>query len=103
MSGAETRTPKQWTEYLALESNPVTLDEYMAGCLSRILGAVSEGAQAAQHTEGMLGAIDQLAEQVAANSGIAYASSGDVRAALDARRNELRRLAGRPADEEGSP
>jgi len=91
----EKRTPQQWTEYLAMESNPVTLDEYVAGCLSRMLGATVAAAQAAEHTEGMLGAIDQLAEQLAANAGIAYASSGAVRAALDARRDELRRLGAR--------
>lgn len=89
----EKRTPAQWTEYLALESNPVTLDEYMAGCLSRILGAVTEGALAAQHTEGMVGAIDQLAAGLAERSGLPYASSGEVRAALDRTRDERRRLA----------
>jgi hypothetical protein len=51
----EKRTPKGWTEYLAQEENPVTLSEYMAACLSRILGCMVETAQATGHAEGMLG------------------------------------------------
>lgn len=89
----EKRTPKQWVEYLSMESNPVTLQEFMAGCLSRMLGAQVEATQAAAHTEGMIGAIDQLAAGLAERSGIPYASSGAVRAALDAQRDEQRRLA----------
>lgn len=89
----EKRTPKQWTEYLSMESNPVTLDEYVAGCLSRLLGAQIAAAQAAEHTEGMVGAIDQFAAELAERSGIPYASSGTVRAALDRERKEARRLA----------
>lgn len=86
----EKRTPKSWTHYLADEDNPVTLEEYMAGCLSRILGAVTEGALASRHTEGMVGAIDQLAEGLATKAGLPYASSAKVREALDAtRRGQL--------------
>lgn len=88
----EKRTPAGWVEYLAQEHNPVTLTEFMAGCLSRLLGTQIEATHAARHTEGMLGAIDQFAEQVARNSGIPYAASGSVREALDARRDEQRRL-----------
>jgi hypothetical protein len=91
------RTPKSWTHYLADEDNPVTLDEYMAGCLSRILGAVIEGASASRHTEGMIGAIDQFAEGLAQRSGLPYASSGAVREALDARRRQA--LGGAQKDE----
>jgi hypothetical protein len=94
----EKRTPKQWTEYLAMESNPVTLDEYVAGCLSRLLGAQIAAAQAAEHTEGMVGALDQFAAALAERSGIPYATSGTVRAALDRERKEQRRLAGRTED-----
>jgi hypothetical protein len=89
----EKRTPKQWTEWLSLESTPVTLEEYMAGCLSRMLGAQIAAAQAAEHTEGMVGAIDQLAEAIARRADLPYASSGEVRAALDRQRDERRRLA----------
>jgi hypothetical protein len=89
----EKKTPVQWTEYLSQEHTPVTITEYMAGCLSRMLGAQIEATQAAAHTEGMIGAIDQLAAGLAERSGIPYAASGDVRAALDARRDERRRLA----------
>jgi hypothetical protein len=87
----EKRTPRQWTEYLALEENPVTLAEYAAGCLSRILGAQVAAAQAAEHTEGMLGALDVFAAGLAERSGLPYAASGQVRAALDRERQESRR------------
>jgi hypothetical protein len=91
--GPTRRTPRQWVEYLSQEEQPVTLDEYIAGCLGRILGAQTVATQAAEHTEGMLGAIDGLAEQIASRSGLPYASSGAVRAALDDARDRARRLA----------
>lgn len=94
----EKRTPAQWTEYLAMESNPVTIWEYMAGCLSRMLGAQVETARAAQHTEGMLGALDQFADRLAERSGIPYASSGTVRAALDVERDRQRELTAERTD-----
>lgn len=89
----EKRTPAQWTEYLAQEHNPVTLTEYMAGCLSRLLGAQIAATAAAEHTEGMLGARDQLDAMLAERNGLPYAASSTVRAALDAQRDEHRRLA----------
>lgn len=82
------KTPKAWTRYLSNEEEPVTLEEYMAGCLSMILGAVTEGTKAARHTEGMVGAIDQLAEGIAVRAGLPYASSGKIREALDKARHE---------------
>jgi hypothetical protein len=88
----EKMTPAQWVEYLAREQSPVTLTEFMAGCLSRMLGAQIVAAQAAEHTEGMLGAIDQMAAGLAERSGLPYAASGEVRAALDRSRDEQRRL-----------
>lgn len=88
----EKLTPAQWVEYLSREHSPVTLTEFMAGCLSRMLGAQIEATKAARHTEGMLGAIDQFAENLAARSGIPYASSGKVREALDAKRDADREI-----------
>jgi len=89
----ERKTPAEWVEYLGREHSPVTLMEFMAGCLARILGAQIEATQAAAHTEGMVGAIDQLAAGLAERSGLPYAASGTVRAALDRQRDEQRRLA----------
>lgn len=60
MTDAPKRTPKSWTHYLADEDNPVTLDEYVAGCTSRILGCLIEIAAATGHTEGMVGSLDDL-------------------------------------------
>lgn len=89
----EKRTPAAWVEHLSREHAPVTLDEFMAGCLARILGALTEATLATQHTEGMIGALDQFAAELAARSGIEYAASAKVREALDAQRDAQRRLA----------
>lgn len=50
----EKLTPSQWVEHLGRELSPVTLQEFMAGCLSRMLSAQIEAVQAARHTEGMM-------------------------------------------------
>lgn len=54
-----------------------------------------ETMQATQHTEGMLGAMDQLAAAVAERSGIPYAASGAVREALDVERDRRRAMTAR--------
>lgn len=56
----ERRTPAQWTEYLSQEHQPITITEYMAACLSRLLGAQIETMQASAHTEGMVGTLDEF-------------------------------------------
>ena len=84
----EKRTPAQWVEYLSQEQQPVTLSEFMAGCLSRLLGAQIAATQAAEHMEGMLGAIDEMFSR----HDPAYKGDGTVRAALDEQRDELRKL-----------
>lgn len=86
----EKRTPAQWVEYLGQEHQPITLTEFMAGCLARMLGAQIETANATQHTEGILGAMDEMFSR----HDPAYKSDGTVRAALDQRRDEQRKLAG---------
>jgi len=48
---------------------------------------------AAEHTEGMVGAIDDLLGRWTAMQGIPYAGSATVRAALDEQRDTQRRLA----------
>jgi hypothetical protein len=90
MSDDEKRTPKQWTEYLSMENNPVSLDEYVAGCVSRLLGATVEATLAAQHTEGMVGALDDFAAIMADRAGIPYARSGGERARLARDRADAR-------------
>lgn len=88
MLGGSKRTPAQWTRYLDDETTPVTLDEYAAGCLARILGCMIESTQAARHTEGMVGALDDAVRQVAPRIGVDYAASGEVRRALDRHRRQ---------------
>jgi hypothetical protein len=53
----------------------------------------TQARQAAEHTEGMLGAVDELLGRWAAAQGIPYAGDGEVRAALDRQRDERRKLA----------
>lgn len=89
----EKRTPRQWAEYFGQEEQAITLTEYMAGCLGRLLTLQVAATQAAEHTEGMLGALDQFAEQVAERSGLPYAGSGKIRQLLDEQRDAARRIA----------
>lgn len=85
----EKRTPAAWTEYLSQEHNPVTLLEYMAGCLAHMLGAQIEATQAARHTEGMVGALDSFADGLAERSGLPYPRDGKQRLAMDEQRRAL--------------
>src|SRR4051812_48347095 len=84
----EKRTPTAWTEFLNRTEEPVTLDEYIAGCLSRILAYTVESAQAARHFEGMLGAFDEYNAILAQMQGLPYAGSKTVREALDEKRRQ---------------
>jgi hypothetical protein len=91
MSGEPVRkTAAGWVHYLDGPDQPLTLSEFMALCLGHIRQNGLEARQAAEHTEGMLGAIDQFAADLAERSGLPYAASGEVRAALDARRDRQR-------------
>jgi len=85
------RTPKSWAHYLSDSENPVTLEEFTAACLSLLLGHVQSLREAAEHTEGMVGAIDQLAHGVASMTGLPYSASADVRHALDLKRSADRK------------
>lgn len=69
------RSPKSWTHYLGDDEGQYTLEEYQAGCLSKILGAVIAIAQATGHTEGMVGSLDELM----------HATNPDYRAIADRR------------------
>lgn len=87
------KTIAGWVHQLEAPDAHLTLDEFNALTLLHIRENVLRGRAATEHTEGMLGAIDQFASEVAARSGIPYAADGVVRAALDAQRDEQRRLA----------
>lgn len=102
------RTLRGWFDHLDDTKRELDLSEFMALMLfntreyARLtLDLVRDMKDASEHTEGMVGAIDQLAAGLAARSGIPYAADSDVRAALDARRDERRRLAG-AASREGN-
>jgi 23S rRNA A2030 N6-methylase RlmJ len=57
----------------------MTLAEYQAGCISRMVGATEAAATALLHLESMVGAIDDLMYKT--NPQV-YAGSGTVRKAL---------------------
>jgi hypothetical protein len=85
-SGTEKRTPAEWKERLTLASTPVTLDEYVAGVLLHLAGSALQTRDAAEHLEGMLGAIDDAIGRHDPD----YARSATVRAALDRQRDTAR-------------
>lgn len=102
----ERRTLLGWFAYLDDPKRELTLSEYMALMLfntreyARVtMEMARETKDAAEHAEAMLGALDALAAQLAAMSGLPYPSSGDVRRALAAqRRQEPRETALTPPD-----
>lgn len=86
------RTLREWMVYLDSTERELTLTEFMAVMLfnsreyTRImLEIVRELKNASEHSEAVLGAIDLLAERVAASSGLPYPSSHDQRAAMASR------------------
>lgn len=109
------RTMRGWFEYLDDVKRELDLSEFMALMLmntreyTRLAMESGEQArQAAEHTEGMLGALDLFAAEMAARAGVPYAASGKLREALDTLRDERRRPAafgrpgaGRPQDGSG--
>jgi hypothetical protein len=100
MNDIQRRTLREWMAYLDNTQRELTLTEFMAVMLFNdreytrlLLEEIRQSRQAAEHTEGMLGALDVFAATVAERSGLPYASSGDVRAALDRARDDARRAA----------
>ena len=89
----ERRTIKQWAHHLTAPDQPLTLLELMAWCLLGIRDQTLLGREAAEHTEGMLGALDVFAAGLAERNGLPYAASSEVRAALDAERTRARQAA----------
>jgi hypothetical protein len=92
MSEPERRTVAGWVHYLTAPDAQLTLDELVALCIVTMRDNLLLSREAAEHTEGMLGAVDQFAEALAYRMGLPYASSGALRAALDAARDEARKL-----------
>jgi hypothetical protein len=100
------RTLRGWFEHLDDSRRELTESEFMALMLFNIreyarvtMEQTTQARAAAEHTEGMVGAIDVLASNLAAMNGLPYAASGAVRAALDEQRDTQRRLAERARSE----
>lgn len=94
------RTMRGWIEYLDDPKREIDLSEFMAQMLMNaraytqlMMEDTHQAREAAEHTEGMLGALDLFAAELAARNGLPYASSGKLRAALDSQRDEQRKLA----------
>lgn len=85
------RTVRQWVAHLEMPDEPLTLQEFIALSLLHIRENTRQSREATEHVEGMLGALDLFAYNVAQRSGIDYAASAEVRAALDRQRIEDRR------------
>jgi hypothetical protein len=86
------KTPAEWKALLVSEALPVTLDEYVAGSIIRMLGALIQISEATLHIEGMLGAMDDTC----ARNDPDYAGSALVREALWKQRRALAALAENP-------
>jgi hypothetical protein len=82
----EKRTVEGWVHHLTGPGATLTLTELMALMLVHIRDNVIVSREAAEHTEGMLGALDVFAAGLAERSGMPYPSSGAARAALAADR-----------------
>ena len=87
------RTIRRWLHELEAPDAELTLDELVALSLLHIRENTLQARQATEHTEGMVGAMDELLARWTAAQGIPYAGSTTVRAALDANRDTQRRLA----------
>jgi len=82
----ERRTIKGWVHRLTEPDAELTLSELMARCLLDIRDNTLLGREAAEHTEGMLGAVDDWLARLAELNGLPYASDSESRAALHAAR-----------------
>jgi hypothetical protein len=94
------RTLRGWMEYLDDSRRELTESEFSLVMLFNVreyarvtMEQTTQTRAAAEHSEGMLGAVDELVARWAASQGIPYAGDGQVRAALDRQRDERRRLA----------
>jgi hypothetical protein len=85
----ERKTREQWVHDLIRPGAELTLTEVMALCLIEMRDQAVLTRAGVDHLEGMIGAIDELC----ARADPSYKADGQVRAALDARRAEQRRLA----------
>lgn len=94
------RSLREWFAYLDSTERELTLNEFMAVMVFNqreytrlMLEMLQQVRLSGEHTESMLGALDQAAALIAQVNGVPYAASHEVRAALDAARDEQRRLA----------
>jgi len=78
--------------YLDSTERELTLTEFMAVMVFNereyvriMVEMVREMRNAGEHSEAVLGAIDELAQRIAASSGLPYAASYDERAAMASR------------------
>lgn len=79
---AEKKLPGSWAKVFENELEPISVQEYQAGCLGRLLTLNVSMMQSLLHLEGMLGAQDQYNALVAKAMGMPYADSEEVREAL---------------------
>lgn len=84
----EKHTIAGWVHHLEAPDAELSLTEFMALNLLHIRENLLKSRLAAEHTEGMLGALDMLASTVADRAGLPYPRSTTERQALAAGRDE---------------
>lgn len=82
-----------WVHYLEDPELRLTLDEMSLLSLLHIREHSLRTKLGTEHVESMVGALDTFAWRLAERMGVPYDSSGEIRSALDAARDEQRRLA----------
>lgn len=92
MLGGPKKTPAEWTAYLASETRPVTLWEYIAACLSRLLGAQIAATEAAEGAEGVVRRLDVFAATMAERAQLPYPRGVRGMRELDAARDADRQI-----------
>jgi hypothetical protein len=85
----ERRTREGWIHELSRPGAELTITELLALCLMEMRDNALLARLATEHLEGMVGAVDEMCSRMDPG----YQADGQVRAALDARRDEQRRLA----------
>jgi hypothetical protein len=90
VTGIERRSVAGWVHHLTAPDAELTLTELMALCLLHLRDNGLLAREAAEHTEGMLGALDVFAATLAERSGLPYPTSTEARMALDAARSDDR-------------
>lgn len=106
---AAKRTMREWFKYLDDSERQFTLEEFTALMAfhtrensRRALEEAAKTTLAVEHTEGMMGAVDEFLMRVALMHGIEYKGSAKARELMDQQR-DIHRVLGRLKELEDKP